>query len=52
MQMNVYDLNRLLPILRARGVSLVHVNLGAPYGGYEDCTLLFERSSAASTARS
>ena len=52
MQMNVYDLNRLLPILRARGVPLVHVNLGDPFGGYEDCTLLFERSSAAATARS
>ena len=48
MQMNVYDLNRLLRILKARGVSVVHVTPGEPSGGYEDCTMIFERSTARS----
>lgn len=43
MQMNVYDLNRLLRIIRARGVSFVHVNLRQPADGYEDCWLIFQR---------
>ena len=48
MQMNVYDLNRLLSILRARGFTVVHVTVREPWGGYEDCTLIFARSPAES----
>jgi SAM-dependent methyltransferase len=43
MQMNVYKLNRLLRVLRANGVELVHVKLGDVSGGYEACTLIFQR---------
>jgi SAM-dependent methyltransferase len=43
MQMNVYNLNRLLRILRSLRVELVHVKLGAVSGGYESCTLIFQR---------
>jgi SAM-dependent methyltransferase len=43
MQMNVYDINRLLAIIRTRGVSFVHVNLREPADGYQDCWLIFRR---------
>jgi trans-aconitate methyltransferase len=43
MQMNVYDPSRLLRRLRAQGVELVHVKLGDVSGGYEACTLIFQR---------
>jgi SAM-dependent methyltransferase len=43
MQMNVYKLNRLLRVVHAHGVTLVHAKLGDVSGGYEACTLIFQR---------
>jgi 2-polyprenyl-3-methyl-5-hydroxy-6-metoxy-1,4-benzoquinol methylase len=43
MQMNVYKLNRLLRVVEGHGVELVHVKLGDASGGYEACTLIFQR---------
>jgi 2-polyprenyl-3-methyl-5-hydroxy-6-metoxy-1,4-benzoquinol methylase len=43
MQMNVYNVNRLLRIVDDHGVELVHVKLGDVSGGYEACTLIFQR---------
>jgi 2-polyprenyl-3-methyl-5-hydroxy-6-metoxy-1,4-benzoquinol methylase len=43
MQMNVYKPSRLLRVLRAHGIDLVHVKLGDVSGGYEACTLIFQR---------
>jgi SAM-dependent methyltransferase len=43
MQMNVYDLSRLVVLLRREGVAMVHVVPAPPSGGYEACTLYFGR---------
>jgi SAM-dependent methyltransferase len=43
MQMNVYKVNRLLRVLHDHDVELVHVKLGDVSGGYEACTLIFQR---------
>jgi 2-polyprenyl-3-methyl-5-hydroxy-6-metoxy-1,4-benzoquinol methylase len=41
MQMNVYDLNRVILILRDHGIHEVRVKLGPPFGGFEFCTIFF-----------
>ena len=43
MQMNVYDVNRLMLILRDHEVQEVRVKLGPPFGGFEFCTIFFRR---------
>jgi SAM-dependent methyltransferase len=43
MQMNVYDLSRVMQILHVSGVGMVHVGLSARLGGYDPCTLYFQR---------
>jgi 2-polyprenyl-3-methyl-5-hydroxy-6-metoxy-1,4-benzoquinol methylase len=43
MQMNVYDLNRVMLILRDHEVKDVRVKLGPPFGGFEFCTIFFRR---------
>jgi 2-polyprenyl-3-methyl-5-hydroxy-6-metoxy-1,4-benzoquinol methylase len=43
MQMNVYNLTRLLRVLRTHGVEFVYVRLSAASGGYEACHLIFRR---------
>jgi SAM-dependent methyltransferase len=39
MQMNVYDLGRLVLGLQRRGIHTIHVAVAPPYGGYHSCTL-------------
>jgi SAM-dependent methyltransferase len=43
MQMNVYDLPRLMRILHNSGAAMVHVQLAPRWGGYDACTLYFRR---------
>ena len=43
MEMHVYDLGRLLLILRESGVSLVHTQVAERSGGFDACTLVFRR---------
>ena len=43
MQMNVYDLSRLMTVLRDRRVQAVHLMLASRSGGYDTCTLFFRR---------
>ena len=43
MQMNVYDLSRLVLILDGRGVETVHVSIARAADGYQACTLYFRR---------
>lgn len=41
MEMNVYDVNRVLLILRDRGARAASVKLGAAFEAFEFCTILF-----------
>jgi 2-polyprenyl-3-methyl-5-hydroxy-6-metoxy-1,4-benzoquinol methylase len=43
MEMHVYDLGRLLLVLRDSGVSLVHAQVAERSGGYDACMLVFRR---------
>jgi cyclopropane fatty-acyl-phospholipid synthase-like methyltransferase len=43
MQMNVYDLRRLVALLRDHDFSVVHLWLEQRSGGYDACTLIFRR---------
>ena len=43
MQMNVYDLSRLMLVLRGQGVQVVHLTLAPRSGGYDACSLYFRR---------
>ena len=43
MQMNVYDLPRLMRILHDFGTAMVHVQLAPRWGGYDACSLYFRR---------
>jgi SAM-dependent methyltransferase len=43
MQMNVYDLSRLVLILHGRGIEVVHVCPAPPAAGFQGCTLYFRR---------
>jgi 2-polyprenyl-3-methyl-5-hydroxy-6-metoxy-1,4-benzoquinol methylase len=44
MEMHIYDLGRLMMLLRDRGVPVVHVQLADRFGGYDPCMLLFRRA--------
>ena len=43
MQMNVYDLSRLVVLLHGRGIETVHVCPARPEAGFQGCTLYFRR---------
>jgi 2-polyprenyl-3-methyl-5-hydroxy-6-metoxy-1,4-benzoquinol methylase len=43
MEMYIYDLGRLLLVLRDRGVSVVHTQVAERSGGYDSCMLVFRR---------
>jgi 2-polyprenyl-3-methyl-5-hydroxy-6-metoxy-1,4-benzoquinol methylase len=43
MEMHIYDLGRLMLVLRDSGVSVVHTKLAERSGGYDACMLVFRR---------
>jgi hypothetical protein len=43
MEVYVYDLGRLMLVLRDSGVRVVHTQLAERSGGYDACMLVFRR---------